>query len=162
MKPRSAKAKGKLLEQFIVDRLQETGLDPRAYPQRGSGSGKNKGDIWNSLGLHFEAKNQKAIHWKVWKDQLDDENVSHLPTVLVWHPPRDSIENSVVILDWHFFEELLIKVFDKKEKPTFMPRNDMKKPESKQKTTGFSQCIHKSKLCGLCHLKPKKNLSSKK
>ena len=108
MKPCSAIAKGKELEIWVAERLQKSGLDQRAYPQRGSGSGKNKGDIWNSLDLHFECKNQKAIHWSVWKEQVKSENVSHLREVIVWKPPREPIEGSVVIIDWDYFEELLI------------------------------------------------------
>jgi len=49
MKPTTAIQKGKQLEDFITDELRASGLDRRAYRQKGSGSGFNKGDSWNSL-----------------------------------------------------------------------------------------------------------------
>ena len=51
--PKSNIQKGKQLENFIVDRLRITGLDTRAYRQKGSGNGLNKGDIWNDLNISF-------------------------------------------------------------------------------------------------------------
>ncbi len=109
MKIQSAQQKGKELEDFIVNRLRLSGLDKRAYRQKGSGSGLNKGDVWNALNIHFEAKNQKQASFKEWFKQMADENVSHLPEVLVWHLPQTSLENSKVIIDWHYFESLLLK-----------------------------------------------------
>jgi hypothetical protein len=108
MNPKSTKAKGNLLEDYVVRRLIDTGLDHRAYRQKGSGSGLNKGDIWNGLDLHFECKNVKNMAWAKTFRQIDDENVSHFPAVLVWHMPNTSLEDSKVVLDWFFFESLLI------------------------------------------------------
>ena len=59
MKTQSAIQKGKQLEEFIVDELRLSGLDRRAYRQKGSGNGLNKGDVWKDLNLCIEAKNQK-------------------------------------------------------------------------------------------------------
>src|SRR3990167_2279673 len=108
MKASSAKQKGKILEEWVTNRLIQSGLDLRAYPQKGSGSGIRKGDIWNSLDIHFECKNQKNFGGKEWFKQMKDENVSHLKEVLVWHPPQVSLDESKVIIDWDYFEELLV------------------------------------------------------
>ena len=51
MKPKSAIAKGKILEEFISERLIKSGLDCRAHRQKGSGSGEAKCDISNNLNL---------------------------------------------------------------------------------------------------------------
>jgi hypothetical protein len=107
MKIASAKAKGNLLEDFIVDWLRNSKLDTRAYRQKGSGSGLNKGDIWNSLNIHFECKNQKQASFKEWFRQIEEENVSNLPAALIWHLPQTALENSKVVIDLWFFEKLL-------------------------------------------------------
>jgi hypothetical protein len=106
VKARSAKAKGNLLEDWIVGRLHETGLDPRAYRQLGSGSGKRKGDIWNALQLCIEAKNQKNFSPAWYRELLRDKTPEEQP-VLVWHPPRVALSESVVVMPWAFLEELL-------------------------------------------------------
>jgi hypothetical protein len=115
MKPQTAIQKGKELEDFIVDRLRLAGLDRRAYRQKGSGSGKAKGDVWNDLNIHFEAKNQKNFGGKAWFNQMTEENVSYLKECLVWHMPNTPLESSKVIIDWDYYEELLKKT---KEPPT--------------------------------------------
>ena len=107
IKPRSAKQKGNLLEDFVVKTLQDSGLDQRAYRQKGSGGGLNKGDIWNALDLHVECKNWKNFCWKPWKEQMARDNVSNHPEVLIWHPRNTPLESSVVILPLDFFIELL-------------------------------------------------------
>ena len=72
MKPRSAIAKGKLLEQYVVDQIRVKGLDPRAYRSFGSGSGTGeKSDIWTSMTIlgqnaGIECKNQKTLSIQEW------------------------------------------------------------------------------------------------
>ena len=107
IKIQSAKAKGKELENWVTDRLRNSGLDRRAYAQKGSGSGLNKGDVWNDLNIHFECKNQKKFGGKKWFNQMTDENVSYLKECLVWHLPNTPLDCSKVIIDWDWFEELL-------------------------------------------------------
>ena len=109
MKPKTAIQKGKELENFIVEKLRLGGLDRRAYRQKGSGSGRNKGDIWNDLNIHFECKNQKNFKGKEWFKQMKEENVGNLKECLVWHLPQTPLEDSKVIIDWWWFEELLAK-----------------------------------------------------
>jgi hypothetical protein len=109
MRPQSAIAKGKVLEEFIVDRLRITGLDTRAYRQKGSGNGLNKGDIWSDLGICFEAKNTKNLALNSTLKQVRRESMGTQTPVIVYHPPQIPLEDSVVIIDWHYFESLLLK-----------------------------------------------------
>ena len=108
MKPISAIKKGRELEDFIAERLRLTGLDPRAYRQKGSGSGIWKGDSWNALDLHIEAKNWAKPAILKWLKQARKDNVSGFPEVIVWHPPGTSLDKSLVIIEWGHFEELLL------------------------------------------------------
>ena len=108
MNPRAAKAKGNLLEDWVVDRLRKSGLDIRAYRQKGSGSGLNKGDIWNDLDIHFECKNVARMQWVETLRQMTRDNVSGLNEVLVWHLPQTSLESTKVVIPWEYFEELLL------------------------------------------------------
>ena len=90
MNPKSAIEKGKRLENHVVDRLRETGLDPKACRSAGSGSGnRDKADIVTSLmvdgeNLGIECKNHsrpKMVVW--WKQTLKLQGVKMIP-VLVW------------------------------------------------------------------------------
>lgn len=108
MKAQSAIEKGKLLENFIVDRLRLSGLDTRAYRQKGSGNGLNKGDVWNDLNLCIECKNQKNFS-KDWAKQVRKESLGIQTPVVIWHPPQVPLEDSIVIIDWGYFESLLLK-----------------------------------------------------
>jgi hypothetical protein len=101
--PKSAIQKGKELEEFIVQRLRLTGLDTRAYRQKGSGSGLNKGDVWNDLNLCFEAKNTAKPNLGPSLKQVNREALGTQIPVMVWHRPRTPLEDSVVIIDWHLF-----------------------------------------------------------
>jgi len=74
MKPRSAKAKGKLLEKYVADQIREKGIDLKAYPSHGSGSSPTeKGDIWTSMMIlgqnaGIECKNQERVSlWQWWE-----------------------------------------------------------------------------------------------
>lgn len=109
MKTQSKIQKGKELEEWIVNRLRISDLDNRAYRQKGSGSGLNKGDIWNDLNIHFEAKNQKNFGGKQWFKQMEKDNVAFLKECLVWHMPQTPLEETKVIINWDWFEELLKK-----------------------------------------------------
>lgn len=107
MKPRSAIQKGKELENFVVNKLRWSGLDKQAARTPGSGNGKAKGDIWNALGLVIECKNQKKFpHDSL--AQVAKANVSFFQTeVVVWHPPRTALEDSVAIMNINDLIELL-------------------------------------------------------
>jgi len=106
---KSPQQKGKELENFIVDRLRSSGLDTRAYRQKGSGNGMNKGDIWNDLNLCIEAKNTAQPNLNKTLRQVNREALGTQIPVMVWHMPHTPLEDSHVIIDWHYFETLLKK-----------------------------------------------------
>lgn len=106
MRVQSKIQKGKELENWIVERLRLSGLDKRAYRQKGSGSGLNKGDIWNDLNICFEAKNQKKFQ-QAWFKQAEKESMGTQEPIIVWKPPHKPLDNSFVMLKWDFFEKLL-------------------------------------------------------
>jgi hypothetical protein len=107
MKPKTAIAKGKELENWIVDRLRISGLDSRAYRQKGSGNGLNKGDIWNDLDLCIEAKNCKNFS-RDWFKQVKRESLGVQIPVVVWHTNGVPLDDSVAIISWAYLEELLL------------------------------------------------------
>jgi hypothetical protein len=109
MTPRSAIQKGKLLEHWIRDRLKDSGLDLRANRTPGSGSGMEKGDVSNGLNLAIEAKNTKSFSSGYWKQAKRQAIGDYQRPVLVWHPPHEAMENSVVMIEWSFFEELMLR-----------------------------------------------------
>lgn len=108
MKTKSAIQKGKELENWIVDRLRISGLDTRAYRQKGSGNGLNKGDVWNDLNLCIEAKNCKNFS-REWFKQVKRESMGTQVPVVVWHTNQVPLDDSIVIIGWAYFEELLLK-----------------------------------------------------
>lgn len=72
MKSKSARAKGKLLESYVADQIREKGIDLKAYPSHGSGSGnREKGDIWTSMmilgqNVGIECKNHATLSIPEW------------------------------------------------------------------------------------------------
>lgn len=114
MKTQSAKAKGRELENFVVQKLRQRGLDSRATRNPGSGSGKQKGDIWNSLGLCIECKNTKKAPGKEEFEQVRREAMGYQTEVIIWHPPKMPMEESKVILNINDFLDLIEK---SREKP---------------------------------------------
>ena len=114
MKPTSAIQKGKQLEDFITDELRSSGLDTRAHRQKGSGSGLNKGDSWNDLGLCIECKNQRNFSPK-WYQQAEEESMDTQEPVVVWHPPQTPLESSMVFISWEYYKTLLLKSKEPKQ-----------------------------------------------
>ena len=109
MNPKSAIAKGKELERFLCDELRSCGVDTRATRTPGSGSGKLKSDIDTDCGWSFEAKNTKNAslpEW--WRQTLRQVNGYNKPSV-VWHPPQQPMTESVIIIRWADFKDLLVK-----------------------------------------------------
>jgi len=109
MNPKSAIAKGKELEEWVVNRLKVSDLDIRARRTPGSGNGKEKGDISNDLGICFECKNTKKAPNKATFAQVAREAMGYQKEVIVWHMPQTSLEESIVVIRWDYFEELLKK-----------------------------------------------------
>ena len=122
MKIKSSIAKGKELENYIVDRLRLSGLDNRAYRQKGSGNGLNKGDVWNDLSLCIECKNQKNFS-KDWFEQAEKESMGTQEPIVVWHAPQTPLEASMVFITWDYLEKLLVR---SKEPPTPETSNELK------------------------------------
>lgn len=75
MKGASAKAKGKLLEDYVADQIVAKGLDPKAHRDGASGAGtREKGDINTSMmvlgqNAGFECKNHATLHIPDWWKQ---------------------------------------------------------------------------------------------
>lgn len=103
----SAKKKGKILEAFVTERLKQSGLDIRATRTPGSGNGHIKGDIDSDLGILWECKNQAKPKILEWFKEATKDGLGYQKPVVVWHPPNVPLEESLVILEWCFFEELL-------------------------------------------------------
>lgn len=100
--------KGKALENFIADELRAKGIDHRARRQIGSGNGKRKGDIDNDIGLCIEAKNQQNANIGPTMRQVRREAMGTQQPVIVWHVPDTPFANSMVIIDWDYFIDLLL------------------------------------------------------
>lgn len=109
MKTKSAKAKGRQLESYIVERLRASGLDVQAQRTPGSGTGKDKGDIWNKLGFCFECKNTRIFPGIGAQRQLEKAAGSSVG-VLVWHPPGTPLSATRIVMSWEKFEALLLEV----------------------------------------------------
>ena len=107
---KSPKRKGAILEDFVADRLVETGLDPRAKRDGASGAGtREKGDVStavaiNGRNLGIECKNHKNVaipEW--WKQTKKLEELGREP-ILVFKMNREPLEGSLVCI---YFETLL-------------------------------------------------------
>lgn len=112
MKPKSAQQKGKRFERFVNEQIADSGLG-RATRTPGSGSGKIKGDSFNSLPFLLEIKNQKVLKLSEWIDQSREQaRVGHTDKdkwALIFRDPRTAENNPqcyAVIDMWQFFELL--------------------------------------------------------
>jgi len=85
MKPRSAKVKGRRLEETWVDLVKQFKLDPYSYVRADSGSGHKKEDTTHFyLPLFVEAKNREVWHPMKWFNEAAGKNTSYgLTTILV-------------------------------------------------------------------------------
>lgn len=104
MKAKSAIAKGKLLDDYVVSQLREKGIDPRAMRSHGSGNGNTeKSDIWTStmiLGQNagFECKNHATLHIPEWWRQTKKlESLGREP-VLVFKQFGESMGETKVVI----------------------------------------------------------------
>lgn len=104
MKPKSAKAKGKLLEDYVADLIIEKGIDPRARRESSSGAGsREKGDIWTSMTIlgqnaGIECKNHTTLHIPEWWRQTTKlESLGREP-VLVFKFPHEPLANAKVVI----------------------------------------------------------------
>ena len=107
------KEKGKLLENWVADRLCETGLDVRAKRDGASGAGnREKCDISTSVqingrNLGIECKNHKTLHIPEWWKQTKKLETLGYEPILAFKLPYDSLEASLVVIRLETLLELL-------------------------------------------------------
>lgn len=114
MKPESAIKKGKRFEKMIAREIEDMGLGI-AREERGSGSGKYKGDIAANLPFLLECKNQKKLAW--WdaidqaKRQAKQGNWDQDKWALVIRDQRSPESSPIIytVMDFWQFLELLKK-----------------------------------------------------
>lgn len=129
MKPKSAIQKGKDLENYVCEQLQNKGLDFKAYRSKGSGSGTGeKADIWTSLTIlgrnaGIECKNHKTPHIKDWWEQTQKLEKLDREPVLIYKLFGESKEDSKAVIYLDTLLEL-IKVSNSVEPQENKPNNN--------------------------------------
>lgn len=112
MRPKSAHEKGKRFEKFINSQIEAMGFGP-AIRVPGSGSGKLKGDSFNSLPFLLEMKNEKQWHWENIDQAMREAQQGNWDkdkwALVVRDPRYPEFERSYVVLDFGQFLELLKK-----------------------------------------------------
>ena len=128
MQPKSAKNKGRRFENYINQQIEECGFG-RAIRTPGSGSGKIKGDSFNSLDFLLEIKNQKNIQWYQCIDQAKIQavkgNFNRYQWALIVRDPRTPEDNPDIyaVID---FWQLLKLIKDAKQPISKEPDREMK------------------------------------
>ena len=84
---RSKKAKGKLLEKLVAQRLKEVlaeyGIDAKVMPMSGAISGF-KSDIFTNLPVNIECKNQERVSlWEWWEQAENQTSIGRFPTLVI-------------------------------------------------------------------------------
>jgi len=96
--------KGKILEKYVADQIREKGIDLRAYPSHGSGSGNTeKGDIWTSMMINgqnagIECKNQKTLNIPEWWRQTRKLELLQREPVLIYKLPNSPLGDTLVTI----------------------------------------------------------------
>ena len=110
MKTSSAKQKGKDLENYVADRIVDSGIDVRAKRNADSGSGnREKADIITSMqignrNVGIECKNHKVPHIKDWWNQTKKlEDLGREP-VLVYKLFGEGLGDAKAVI---YFDTLL-------------------------------------------------------
>lgn len=135
MRPQSAIAKGKELENYIVSQLIEKGLDPRARRSYGSGNGTGeKADIWTSLtilgrNVGIEAKNHSVPHIKDWWEQTKKLEKLGREPVLVYKLFGESLEEAKAVI---YFSTLMDMAKTNQNAPTGQIEANKPKTENRQ------------------------------
>lgn len=96
--------KGKILENYVADRIRALGIDAKAYRSHGSGNGnREKSDIWTNMmvlgqNVGIECKNHKTLCIPKWWRQVQKlESLGREP-VLVFKQFREPLEESKVVI----------------------------------------------------------------
>jgi Holliday junction resolvase len=104
MNIKSARQKGKNLENYICDQIRAKGLDDKAIRSPGSGNGtREKADISTSLtilgrNIGIESKHHKTLHIQDWWQQTKLlEKVGYEPVLAFKQTQDDYAETKVVI-----------------------------------------------------------------
>jgi len=118
MLPKSNIQKGRRFENLINKEIEAEGLG-RATRTPGNGSGKLKGDSFNSLDFMLEIKNQKIIHFLKNVDQAKDQarkgNKWPEKWALITRDPRTPEDNSEIYATINFWE--FLKLLKKDSEP---------------------------------------------
>lgn len=110
---KTAKQKGKVLEDYVADQIISKGLDPKARRDGASGaSTREKADIITTaqcLGrnLGIEAKNYKIAHVQDWWKQTKKLEVLGREPVLAYKLGQESLTDTKVIIYLDTFLDLL-------------------------------------------------------
>jgi len=98
---KSARAKGKLLENQVAEQIRDSGVDKTAKREKSSGSGnRDKSDIINSIGYNMECKNQKKFSLKGALDQtIREAERTHTTPSVVFKRPFES--NKWIIIPFY-------------------------------------------------------------
>lgn len=126
---KTARQKGKDLENHIAEQIRRKGLDPKASRSVGSGSGNSeKADIScnvvvNGRNIGIEAKNHKVPHIKDWWKQTQQlEKVGYLP-VLVYSLHNEGLDGAKAVV---YLDDLL-DIIKKAQEPALKePDREMK------------------------------------
>lgn len=119
---RSTKQKGKILENYVADQIQDKGIDPRARAEMSSGAGnREKGDIWTSMmilgqNVGIECKNQNTLKIQEWWRQTKKlEKLSREP-VLIFHIEHEPFGETKALIYLDTLLELVKENMQLKEK----------------------------------------------
>lgn len=113
MKPKSAIAKGKLLEQYVADQIRAKGIDPKAYRSHGSGNGNTeKSDIWTSMmvlgqNAGIECKNHATLAIPEWWRQTKKLMSLGREPILAFKIFGEPMEETKVVIYLDTFLELV-------------------------------------------------------
>lgn len=114
MTPKSAKAKGKELEEHVAIRLRATGLDITAERNGDSGAGnKEKGDIKTNLTIgeahaHIECKNHARPSigdW--WKQAKDTAAMTHSEPILIFKLGGERYDDAKAVISLETLIDLI-------------------------------------------------------
>jgi len=105
MQPKSAQQKGKRLEKYVCEAIEEAGLG-RAVRTPGSGSGKIKGDAFSAVAFTIECKNQKQFHWQD-IDQAKKEAEGGKWMLVIRDPRKPEFKSVYAVVELKEFLKLL-------------------------------------------------------
>jgi len=111
---KSARQKGKMLEDEIADKLIEKGLDSKARRDGGSGSGnREKADVSTSAtifgrNLGIEAKNHEKLAIPDWWRQVEKLEVLGREPVLIFKLPKRNPKIHLVTIYLETFLDMLV------------------------------------------------------